>query len=235
MLAPSGSTMMSASLKSDESSSDVAMRLSEKSIELNFCHQVGAVLGAPVWWFGTTQRQEREAGWDVASKIAGSWVRFQLKASNHVLRSGARRFCGHHHQLVELQARATRPLAVFYVFPTIGSTAQLIAAGFDLLPHLRFLDVYTVPGGIGFPTKESGALRKSELHNFDLDTTAGTVTIHSDPVVVPVIGLDGLGADIRGLARSRADAQDDPRSEAVDTREFLRQGRHRVAAFLPAV
>ena len=136
------------------------MRLSEKSIELNFCHQMSTALGHPIWWFGTTQRQERDAGWDVAGQVAGHWMRFQLKASKHVLGNGARRFQGHHHQLVELQNRATTPLSVFYVFPTIGTTAELIAANFDLLPHLRLLDVYSVPAGIGPPTTRSGSLRK---------------------------------------------------------------------------
>ncbi|MFA9432835.1 hypothetical protein [Egicoccus sp. AB-alg2] len=85
------------------------MRLSEKTIELNFCHQMSLVLGQPSWWFGTTQRQERDLGWDVAGHVAGRWVKFQLKASNEVLTNGRRRFRGHHEQLVELQAQAAAP------------------------------------------------------------------------------------------------------------------------------
>lgn len=211
------------------------MRLSEKSIELNLCHQMSTALGDPIWWFGTTQKQERDAGWDVAGKVAGRWMRFQLKASKEVLSNGARRFRGHHHQLVELKNRATTPLSVFYVFPTIGTTAELVAANFDLLPRLRLLDVYGVPAGIGPPTTPSGALRKSELHYFDLHANLYHLTIHSDPVEVGTLGLDGLGADIRGIMRAEAEQQTlaDPAEAAASSREFLGAGRNRVAAFIP--
>lgn len=208
------------------------MRLAEKSIELNFCHQMSLVLGQPIWWFGTTQLQERNAGWDVAGQIAGRWVMFQLKASNEVLAHGRRRFRGHHHQLVELQSRAVMPQSVFYVFPTIGTTAELVATGFDLLPTLRLLDVHTIPA-VAAPTTPSGSLRKSELHYFDLDAGAGTVTIHSDPVTVGVLTVEGLGADIREQSRSLTN-QDDQADRGVEpARDFLRGGRNRVAVFLP--
>lgn len=208
------------------------MRLAEKSIELNFCHQMSLSLGQPSWWFGTTQRQEREAGWDVAGKLAGKWIRFQLKASNEVLTNGRRRFRGHHEQLVELKARAVAPLSVFYVFPTIGSTAELVAANFDLLPNLRLLDVFTVPV-LGPPTTKSGSLRKSELHYFDLDVGAGAVTIHSDPVEVAVDHVEGVGADIRGMRRGLTDQAVEPGRGVEESRDFLRRGRNRVAVFLP--
>jgi hypothetical protein len=210
------------------------MRLSEKSIELNFCHRMSMSLGDPIWWFGTTQRQERDAGWDVAGKVSGRWVRFQLKASKEVLGNGARRFRGHHHQLIELQSRARTPLSVFYVFPTIGTTGELVAANFDLLPRLRLLDVYSLPAGIGPPTTPSGALRKSEHHYFDLQTN-NDLTIHSDPIEVGTLGVDGLGADIRGLmsAEAQQEALVAPDEAAQSSREFLGAGRNRIAAFLP--
>lgn len=211
------------------------MRLSEKSIELNFCRQFGPVLGNPAWWFGATQKQEKEAGWDVATNTAGTWLLFQLKASNYVLKSGARRFRGHHHQLVELQARATQPLRVFYVFPTLGNTAELTAAGFDLLANVRFLDVSLIPA-IPAPTKADGTPRKSELHNFDLEASLTTVTIRSEPVEVEVFEFDSaIGADIQGSIRqSRLDG-DDSGEDAESVREFLGRGRHRVAVFVPSI
>jgi hypothetical protein len=211
------------------------MRLSEKSIELNFCHQMSTVLGSPVWWFGTTQRQERQAGWDVAGKVAGRWLRFQLKASNEVLSNGVRRFRGHHHQLIELQSRATTPLSVFYVFPTIGTTAELMSANFDLLPRLRLLDVHGLPGGIGAPTTPSGSLRKTELHYFDLHPFTWGLTIRSDPIEAGTLDAPGLGADIGGLMRASEQEQvlDRAGEAAAVSREFLGAGRNRVAAFLP--
>lgn len=210
------------------------MRLSEKTIELNFCHQLSLVLGQPSWWFGTTQRQERDVGWDVAGRVAGSWVKFQLKASNEVLTNGRRRFRGHHEQLVELQAQAAVPMSTFYVLPTIGSTTELIAAKFDLLPNLRLVDVHTIPG-LSPPTTKSGSLRKSALHYFDLDTGAGTVTIHSDPVDVAALRVnEGLGADIRGAIRSSSAQINEPAIGVEESWDFLRRGRNRVAVFLPS-
>ena len=194
-------------------------------------------LGEPIWWFGTTQAQERAAGWDVAGRVDGHWIRFQLKASNEVLRAGVRRFRGHHHQLVELRTRAVRPLSVLYVFPTIGSTAELTAAGFQLLPLLRFLDVHSIPGAIGLPTASTGALRKSELHYFDLAATHDTVTIHSEPVKVPTLGSENLAAnagELRTLALRERDAGSQADRGVQGALEFLLAGRNRVAAFLPA-
>lgn len=208
------------------------MRLSEKSIELNFCHQMSSQVAQPAWWFGTTQRQERDAGWDVASKIAGGWIRFQLKASKEVLKLGHRRFRGHHHQLVELQVRATRPLGVFYVLPTIGTTSELTKVHFSLLNNLRFLDVHAIPP-VSPPTTPSGSLRKSELHYFDLNSAGTAVTIHSDPVTVPVMSVEGLGADMRGAALND-DLDVGPAEAARESRTFLSAGRHRVAVFLPS-
>ena len=216
------------------------MRLSEKSIELNFCHQMSPRLAQPAWWFGTTQRQERDAGWDVASKIAGGWILFQVKASKEVLKSGHRRFRGyhhhhhhhHHHQLVELQVRATRPLGVFYVLPTIGTTSELTKVRFSLLNNLRFLDVHDIPR-VSPPTKSSGSLRKSELHYFDLNSAGTAVTIHSDPVTVPVMSVEGLGADMSGAALTE-DVDIGPARAAEESRTFLSAGRNRVAVFLPS-
>lgn len=212
------------------------MRLSEKSIELNFCHQMSLALGEPIWWFGTTQAQEREAGWDVAGRVAGHWIRFQLKASNEVLTSGARRFRGHHHQLVELRSRAVGPCSVFYVFPTIGTTAELTAAQFNLLPRLSFLDVHSIQGAIDVPTTSGGALRKSGLHYFDLRADHQVVTIHSDPLVVGTISLEQLAAVARDL-RNGGDERSlrDFAGGVQDPRAFLLGGRNRVAAFMPAV
>lgn len=212
------------------------MRLSEKSIELNFCHQMSLALGEPIWWFGTTQAQEREAGWDVAGRVAGHWIRFQLKASNEVLTNGSRRFRGHHHQLVELRTRAVGPCSVFYVFPTIGTTAELTAAQFDLLPRLSFLDVHSIHGVIDEPTTAGGALRKSGLHYFDLRADHQVVTIHSDPLEVGTVSVERLAATARNL-RGLSDARPQPdlADGVQDARAFLLGGRNRVAAFMPSL
>jgi hypothetical protein len=112
------------------------------------------------------------------------------------------------------------------------------------LPNLRFLDVWDIPADLGPPTTASGALRKSQRHYLDLDVTRSIVTIHSDPVPVPVL-TEGLVREL--IAESPPDQQLAPvpavgtRSSGRDTRvitdvrEFLEGGRNRVAAFMPDV
>ena len=209
------------------------MRLSEKTIELNFCAQFAAKLSPPFWWFGLTQKQEEQAGWDAAAKVSGHWVRFQLKASRHVLKSGVRRFETPHHQLVALQDRATRPHAILYVLPMIGTTHELSAVGFSLLPQLRFLDVFDIPGANGPPTCKSGALRKSERHYIDLDPTGNAVTIHSDPVEARVVTAERVVGALENTRLSGLTVNDGTQEGLVDARQFLEAGRNRVALFLP--
>lgn len=208
-------------------------RLSEKTVELNFCHQMSRYVGSPVWWFGTTQKQEQEAGWDIASRIQGSWAYFQLKASNKVLKSGARQFRGHHDQLVDLKKLATSPGEVFYVFPTIGTVWDLATVRFDLIPNLRFLDVDDIPT-ISPPTTATGALRKSEEHYFNLDPWSYEVTIHSDPVLVPVNSADTIGERIRLRRNETTTSRGDAEEAAERSLAFVRGSRNRFAAFLPA-
>lgn len=209
------------------------MRLSEKTIEINFCTQLSSAMAAPHWWFGLTQAQEKALGWDVASTIRGRWVLFQLKASAHLLANSARRFRGHHHQLVELQEQARKPQWVLYVFPTIGTTDDLIRIGYDLRSSLRFLDVRTIPA-IGYPTTRSGSLRKNELHYFDLDRSGRTVTIHSDPIEVAVFSAEELLRTVLDSPRDDGAAGLEPTDASIgDVQTFIRGSRNRVALLLP--
>lgn len=207
------------------------MRLSEKTLEVNFCVQQSWVIPAAHWWFGLTQKQEKEAGWDVASKIAGQWTRFQLKASSHVLASGARRFKAQHHQMVALQGSAGASGKTFYVLPTIGTTAELTAVGFNLLDNIRLLDVHDIPIGIPAPTKADGTPRKSCSHYVDLDAGGNWATIHSDPVVVGVTSANQMGEAFVGF---NDDEDSEPSIRAEEVRGFLEGGRNRVALFVPA-
>lgn len=209
------------------------MRLSEKTIELNFCAQFAANLSPPYWWFGLTQKQEKRAGWDAAAKVAGVWVRFQLKASCHVLKSGVRRFETPHHQLVALKDRTTQPHSTLFVLPMLGTTQELAAVGFSLLSELRFLDVYDIPATVGPPTRRSGALRKSMRHYVDLNPAGTAVTIHSDPVEARVIRAERFTAVLEDTRRSRLVTDDQPQQELAESRQFLEAAPGRVALFLP--
>lgn len=210
----------------------VGRRLSEKSIELNFCRQVSALIGGPDWWFGATQKQESDAGWDISARVPGAWVYFQLKASDHVLKSGERHFKGHHDQLLELRGLAVNPLEVFYVFPTVGNTADLAAAKFNLIPNLRFLDVSVLPSSIATPTTSEGTPRKNGMHYFKMSADTRSVTIHSEPMEAGLLTADGIGADIRGAASQRF--RRGSQIEAAErTRRYLGASRNRVALYLP--
>ena len=43
-------------------------RLSEKTLELNFASQLNHRCGGTLLWFGLTQKQEAECGFDIATK-----------------------------------------------------------------------------------------------------------------------------------------------------------------------
>lgn len=141
------------------------MRLSEKTIELNFCAQTAAAYGGGVFWFGLTQRQEARAGFDVATRVGGRLLLLQFKASNRMSPWGGRRFLLHHDQLEDLRMRAnpSKMRSVFYVFPDLGDTSDLTAGHVDLLSRSWLLDVATLPP-IAEPTRPDGKPRKNQMH-----------------------------------------------------------------------
>ena len=165
--------------------------------------------------------------------VGGHWVLFQVKASSHVLANGARRFRAQHDQLTPLRWQAWQPNAVFYVLPMVGTDVDLAAANFDLLPNLRFLDVNGLPAGIPAPTTVAGTPRANGVHYVDLDASATGVTIHSDPIDAPVLGLAELAGRLAEVDRYQGPR--DPSRIADDVgaaRSFLRAGRNRVALLL---
>jgi len=179
------------------------MRLSEKTIELNVCAQISRALPGGAFWFGLTQDQEKRAGFDACARIGGRLVIIQFKASDYVLRSGARRFTLQHHQLTALQRQVrSRQRSVFYLFPLLGTTGDL-TKGADLLARSCLLDVARVPV-LAPPTTRKGSLRKHGIHYADVWPTRGV--IHSEPhevESVPLLemvrdgfpGSDGLGVE----------------------------------------
>lgn len=169
------------------------MRLPEKTIELNFCAELSASwaqAGYHVLWFGPTQKQEARLGFDAATKSNGRLYLFQFKASCHVLSGGTRRFHAPHHQMVLLQqASRHRARSVFYVFPTVGTTAELSASP-SVLDNSLLMDVHGLPATIPPPTGRSGSLRKSKSHYVDVNPVRRVATIHSDPFSVKLARPD---------------------------------------------
>jgi hypothetical protein len=173
------------------------MRLAEKTIELNFCAQASTLVHKRVVWFGLTQRQEAAAGFDAITKLNGTLLIFQFKASNNVLRSGARQFVVPHDQMQQLiaLARHSRRRSVFYVLPALGESEELRAASGSLVHRTWLLDVTDIPP-VAPPTRSDGAPRRSRKHYIDL--IPPLVIIHSDPVSAPVVNAAEFVSDIPG-------------------------------------
>jgi hypothetical protein len=116
-------------------------RLSEKTIELTICSQISFYSGHLMTWFGLTQREEARAGFDACTALNGRLFIFQFKASNQIVRSGARRFIAPHIQMQKLQGicQGIRGV-VYYVFPLIGNTDELVASP-NVLDQTYVLDV----------------------------------------------------------------------------------------------
>lgn len=167
------------------------MRLSEKTIELNFCSQFSQMAHRQIIWFGLTQKQEAKWGFDACTRLSGKLIIFQFKASSKIVRK-ARRFYAKHQQLQNLktQCRGARR-SVFYVFPSIGTTNEL-ASNSNFISNSQLLDVTDI-SHLSAPTKRDGTLRKSDLHHIDVYT--GKAIIHSEPVEVPLIQTAGFASD----------------------------------------
>lgn len=167
------------------------MRISEKTVELNFCAQFARRFAGRIIWFGLTQRQEAQAGFDACTRLGGLLLLIQLKASSHDANwafppphhATARRFHAPHQQLVALQARATPGRRVVYALPLIGTTLELRRQQ-DLMSTTWFLDVAAIPR-LSAPTTPAGAARKNQTHY--VDVRPGHAVIHSDPVRVSLI------------------------------------------------
>lgn len=169
------------------------MRLSEKSIELNFCAEFKALLGARVRaiWFGLTQAQEARWGIDAGIRMGGRLIVFQFKASNRVLvRSGARRFTADHSQLMRLQSHATRPGRAYYVLPDIGTSGELIQSA-SLISRTWLVDVRSLHA-LMQPTTRTRLARRSGNHLVDLQPPVAT--FHSDPVETPLLAAADLAS-----------------------------------------
>lgn len=173
------------------------MRLSEKTIELTFCHQVASVWGNGLIWFGLTQRQERRAGFDAAVRSGGTLRLIQFKASAKTMRrTGARRFELPHDQLVALRDRVRARRLVYYAFPLVGTTAEL-AIHPNIVPHTWLMDVSQLPRPFPQPTKRDGSQRKSRIHYADV--TPGRVRIHSDPIDVGAMSPSSIAQSQVGV------------------------------------
>lgn len=140
------------------------MKLSEKSIELSFCSQLAERLSIrDAIWFGLTQKQEREMGFDACSSIDGHLLILQFKASKRFVnlkysgeghKTKSRRYTVPHEQLSKLkQVSAYYPDCVYYLFPDIGDTSELITNR-DLISQSWLLNVEDIRKNIEVPSNK---------------------------------------------------------------------------------
>lgn len=175
-------------------------RLSEKSIELNFCAEFERLVGRRILWFGFTQSQEARLGLDACMDLGGRLLLFQFKASMEDVPDG-RRFRAPHHQMEKIRNVCDRPGAAYYALPLVGTTAEFRPKG-EVVGKTWLVDVHDLPRPIPKPTKLRGrGLRKSEIHYFDL--RPGRCLMKSNPVDVPAISADALARAVAADPRAR--------------------------------
>ncbi len=160
------------------------MRLSEKTIELTFCHQFGVALGRDLVWFGLTQRQEAVAGFDACVRMNGRLLILQFKALSKMLVSGRRQFVAPHTQMEALRERYNGNRSIFYALPFVGNTSDVYRDQ-NILSRTWLLDVADLPDPIPDPVKRDGTPRKSENHYISAEP--GWAVIHSEPFKVPLL------------------------------------------------
>lgn len=171
-------------------------RLSEKTLELNFASQLNHQCGGTLLWFGLTQKQEAECGFDIATRMGSALFIVQMKASSQVLKgSDARKFKVPDDQLQKLRGIKVAGMSlpkgsVFYAFPVIGTVGEL-AANPDVVANTWMCDVADC-GAVGAPNKSDGTARKDGCHYVHVTQgkpplkagTSGIAEWHSDPVPV---------------------------------------------------
>jgi hypothetical protein len=166
------------------------MRVSEKTIELNFCAQLGAMLSHSytVHWMGLTQQQEKRAGFDVCTRLNAQVLLFQIKTLAYATRRGTKTtyvFSAPHDQLQALRDRSSRRRTVYYVFPNFSESANYPATRYGLLSDVWLCDVASLPAKIPPPTRLNGQPRKVPAHRVEVE--GSTATFHSEPFSAPLM------------------------------------------------
>ncbi|WP_295403123.1 hypothetical protein [uncultured Thiocystis sp.] len=169
-------------------------KISEKTLELNFASQLNHRIGGNLLWFGLTQKQEAEAGFDIATRVGQDMFIVQMKASANILKkSKARQFKIPHDQLQSL-LRLQLPLGhVFYAFPLIGTTQDL-ATHQDVVGNTWLCDI-TLLKNVDEPLTRTGTPRKDGCHYVQVTPAeapisplaAGRAVFHSKPVTVDLV------------------------------------------------
>lgn len=149
------------------------MRISEKTIEINFCSQFSALIKNDTIWFGLTQQQEAKLGFDTCIRLEKSLYIFQFKASNIVDGKGCRKFTAPHEQMINLRnliGKHSLIRRVFYVLPNFGNTDTFNSIGGRVAANSLLLDVENIPIDFAPAIKANGNPKSSHtifLHPAD--------------------------------------------------------------------
>lgn len=143
-------------------------------------------------WFGLTQKQEAEAGFDAATRLHGSRLLLLQFKAGRKLKDGSVRFTAPHGQLSALQSRLKMHRLIYYVLPGVTETGDLTRPPW-VLAQTWFLDVAAIPT-LSAPT------RKSQCHHVTLNPKNGAVLITSDPVRTEAVGWEYIARNANPLA-----------------------------------
>jgi hypothetical protein len=158
------------------------MRLPEKALELNFCAQFSELVSPrQTLWFGLTQRQEAQWGFDASANIGGQLTIFQFKAPKRI-NEGLWRLGAKHQQLLKLQGlsqnHSSEVVSIFYAFPLISDDVELQSRP-QLLPKTWLLDVHQLPA-IPSPPRKDGTHNVEVRLEEGKEPIAHVRTIHAD-------------------------------------------------------
>jgi len=164
------------------------MRISEKTIEINFSSKLNYYYNNNIIWFGLTQKQEAKLGFDICCKLKGRLYIFQLKAISKILKNGTYQFKTPHHQIIAMQKLSHKSArSVFYVLPDFGNTSELMKL--SKLDNYWLLDTKQI-SRISEPTCKNGKIRKNKTHYINMEIPFAT--IYSKPVKVDLTALSGF-------------------------------------------
>ncbi len=175
------------------------MRLSEKTLELNFCKGLPSVLGLNVFWLGLTQQEEKKFGFDHCTNAGGMLLIIQMKRFHKSLKkTGARRFDAPHHQMQALKnidlllQSADVPRFVAYAVPEASDSSHL--CNLDCPSTcVNYLDL------VHFPAVIPPTGRANNLHY--VDVLGASALVHSDEFRVQVTRAPDLMSTLQQSER----------------------------------
>jgi hypothetical protein len=128
------------------------LRISEKTIEINFCAELKNEIEKRNFkslWFGLTQMEEARFGFDSCVRLGGKLLIFQFKAAT-CCDGKVFRYIAPHEQMKTLREFAVKRENIFYVLPGIYKSSELLQSQ-SLLRFCRLVPVSKFPNPLPNP------------------------------------------------------------------------------------